>query len=132
MTNSLKPVFFHKVIRTTQYTAFILRSNEKQFAIYTTTNVGELLQTITSKSPAKRPSSQDLIQSILQGFNITPLKVVINDLDDTIYKSRLFLEKTSEPKNEILEIDTRPSDALMLAIQHKIPVFITEEVLTFT
>nr|MBP7075220.1 bifunctional nuclease family protein [Rhabdochlamydiaceae bacterium] len=46
--------------------------------------------------------------------------------------ARLFLEQTIGDQKQILEIDARPSDCVILALTHKIPVFCTRDVMTRT
>jgi bifunctional DNase/RNase len=66
---------------------------------------------------------------ILKGFDVRIKQVVINDLQDTIYYARLFLEFDGGSVKNILEIDARPSDCIILALMNNAPVFCTKEVL---
>lgn len=117
------------MVKANNYTAFVLQATGKQFAIYTTPAIGDQLQKVSTAEDSDRPTSHDLMQSIFLGLGVSLLKVVISDLDDTIYKSRIFLEQVGPEETQILEIDARPSDSLLLAIQHQAPVFITQDVI---
>jgi uncharacterized protein len=57
---------------------------------------------------------------------------VINDVQDTIYFARLFLEQDRGDIRHIVEIDARPSDCITLALMNNAPVYCTREVLEKT
>lgn len=111
------------------YTVIILGNELKQFAIYTDALVGRNLQILLTKEPQKRPYTHNLIDSIFQGFEISLKQVVINQIEDTVYFSRLYLEQKQGDKTVILEIDARPSDCLTLALMYNAPIFCRKEVL---
>jgi bifunctional DNase/RNase len=70
---------------------------------------------------------------IFKGFDIKVKQVVINDMQDTIYYARLFLEQLeADGITHIVEIDSRPSDCITLALMHNVPVYCTKEVLDRT
>ena len=111
------------------YTVIILGTEEKHFAIYTEPQVGKNIQLFLTAEQRARPLTHDLIYSILKGLEIKPLHIVIHHIEDTVYFARLYLEQTLGSKKTILEIDTRPSDAITLALMNSIPVFCRKEVL---
>jgi uncharacterized protein len=129
MHKTLIPLSFDKIMQTRSYTMIVMQGQGKRFAIYTDPSIGKTLQLyLTNKEPL-RPLTHDLISSIFEGLDITLKQVVIVDLQDTIYFSRLFLEQMHDDIRHIVEIDARPSDAVTLALMHNAPVFCTEEVL---
>ena len=65
-------------------------------------------------------------------MNVRVKQVVINDIQDTIYFARLFLEQKRDGIRHIIEIDARPSDCITLALMSNAPVFCTKEVLEKT
>jgi len=111
------------------YTVIILGNEEKQFAIYTDPIVGRNLQILLTGEIHQRPYTHDLLGLIFKGLDIRLKQVVINNIEDTTYFARLFLEQPSEGQNQILEIDARPSDCLTLALMHNAPVFCRKDVL---
>jgi len=125
----LVPISFRKIMQSRAYTVIILGTEEKQFAIYTDPLVGRNLQMLLAQEPRPRPYTHDLIDSIFLGFEIRLKQVVINNVEDTIYFSRLFLEQQTPEQMQILEIDARPSDCLTLALMHAAPIFCRKEVL---
>lgn len=129
MKNVIFPTTFEKIIQASQYTGFILSANEKQFAIYTTPTTGEYVQRVFTDKPFARPQTIDLIGSILSGLNVIPLQLIIHDVVDAIYHCKLFLAEATSAQQKILEIDTRPSDGLALALIYNLPIYCTPDLL---
>ncbi len=129
MTSELVPITFHKIMQSRSYTVIILGTDKKRFAIYTDPQVGKNIQIHLTEENKPRPFTHDLINAIFNGFEIKPLQVVINDIEDTIYFSRLYLEQYIGDNKIILEIDARPSDCITLALMNNIPVFCRKEIL---
>lgn len=129
MSGEKRPVTFQKIIQANNYTAFILEADHKRFAIYAAPQTGSAIQATLKEKGDIRPSTYDLMSFLMQGFGIRPLQVVLEKVEDTTYFAKLFLEKDFGESKEILEIDSRPSDCLTLAIKKQIPVFCSDEVI---
>lgn len=119
-------------MQTRSYTVIILAAQGKRFAIYTDPAIGKALQMYLTGTEKQRPLTHDLIDSIFQGLDVRIKQVVINDLQDTVYYARLFIEQTLDDIRHIIEIDARPSDCIILALMNNVPVFCTKEVLDRT
>lgn len=132
MLNELIQLTFDKIMQTRAYTVVILGAHEKRFAIYTDPSVGRVIQMFLTGAERIRPLTYDLIGSIFKGFGIRVKQVVINDVQETIYYARLYLELEKDDLKHILVIDSRPSDCLMLALMDNAPVYCTREVLNKT
>ncbi|MDN3507727.1 MAG: DUF151 domain-containing protein [Simkaniaceae bacterium] len=126
MSDELIPVTFQKIMQSEAYTVFMLNANDKDFPIYTSPKVGHIIQSLLSDKPSRRPYTHELLNNLLLGLDTKPLQVVIHDVSEAIYETRLFLERQGEMR-EIIEIDTRPSDALTLALMHNLPLFCKSE-----
>lgn len=72
-----------------------------------------------------RPLTHDLFKKTLQTFGIELKEVLINNLLDGIFFARLVCEQNGEE----VEIDSRTSDALALAVRFKCPIFTFEFIL---
>jgi bifunctional DNase/RNase len=72
-----------------------------------------------------RPLTHDLIRNILQGLNATLQRVTITELRNNTYFAVLSLAA----KAQQLQIDSRPSDAIALALRMKAPIFVSAQVL---
>ncbi len=132
MNQMLFPTTFQKIIHATQYTVFILAAQDKEFAIYTTPSTGEFVQRLFTDKPYVRPQTLDLLGSICSGLDITPLQLVIHDVSEAVYYCKLFLTQPSGDHQKILELDTRPSDGLALALIYNLPIYCTQTLLEKT
>jgi len=119
-------------MQTRSYTVVVLGTKEKRFAIYTDPNIGRVLQLYLTDAEKARPLTHDLMNSIFRGLNIRVKQVVINDIQDTVYYARLYLEQDYGDITQILEIDARPSDCITLALINNAPVYCTRDVLEKT
>lgn len=132
MQSELIQLSFDKIMQTRSYTVIILGTSNKRFAIYTDPSVGRNLQIFLTDMEKPRPLTHDLINWIFEGLDIRVKQVVINDVQDTIYYARLFLEQERGDFRHILELDARPSDCIILALMNNAPVYCTREVLEKT
>lgn len=132
MLGELVQLSFDKIMQTRSYTVVILSGSEKRFAIYTDPSIGRVLQLYLTGTEKPRPLTHDLITSIFEGLHVRIKQVVINDIQDTIYFARLFLEQHCNGIRHIIEIDARPSDCITLALMSNAPVYCTAEVLEKT
>lgn len=132
MLRELIQLSFDKIMQTRAYTVIVLGTPEKRFAIYTDPSVGRMLQMFLTGVEKSRPLTHDLIQMIFDATNTRVIQVVINDVQDTVYFARLFIEQHQEDTRHIIEIDARPSDCITIALMNNAPVYCTREVLDKT
>lgn len=128
MTDQLIPLEIHKITQSKSFTTMILNAREKKFAIYMAPQIGKQLLTLLTDESNTRPQTHDLINLLFKGFEITILQVVIHHVEETIFFARLFLQQEQADKTHIIEIDTRPSDALLLALHYDAPLFCSPQV----
>ena len=74
-----------------------------------------------------RPMTHDLIISMVEKTGYEISKVEINDVEKETYFATIFLKND---KDEVLEIDSRPSDAIAIAIRVDAPIFVNAKVLS--
>lgn len=132
MLSELVQLSFDKIMQTRSYTVVILSAQDKRFAIYTDPSIGKTLQMYLTGAEKPRPLTHDLMDLVLKGLDVEIKQVVINDIQDTVYYARLFLEQNLGDIRHILEIDARPSDCITLALMNNVPVYCTREVLDKT
>jgi uncharacterized protein len=138
MFSELVQLSFDKIMQTRSYTVIVLLGQNKKFAIYTEPHIGKFLQSFLTEVPSIRPLSHELMDKIFEGLDIRVKQVIINDVQDTIYFARLFLEQDilnpedNQLIRHILEVDGRPSDFLTLALLNGAPIYCTKEVLDKT
>lgn len=73
-----------------------------------------------------RPMVYDLLKNMLEGLDVKVEKVVVTGFIEESYRSTIH---TVDPNRNKREIDSRPSDAINLALRIKCPVFINEDLL---
>ncbi len=77
------------------------------------------------KVSTPRPMTHDLIKSLLLGLNTGVRKVVVNELKEDTFYALIWLER----EGELIRVDSRPSDALALALRLDCPIFVEDVVL---
>lgn len=77
------------------------------------------------KVTTPRPMTHDLIKNVLTGLEAGVKKVVVNELRDDTFYAVIWLERDGE----LISIDSRPSDALALALRLDCPIYVEEQVL---
>ncbi|MBI5282865.1 MAG: bifunctional nuclease family protein [Candidatus Solibacter usitatus] len=77
------------------------------------------------KVTTPRPMTHDLIKNVLTGLEAGVRKVVVSELRDDTFFALIWVEKNGE----LISIDSRPSDALALALRLDCPIYVEEQVL---
>lgn len=77
------------------------------------------------KVATTRPMTHDLIKNVLTGLEALVHKVVVTELKEETYYAVIWLERNGHT----ISIDSRPSDALALALRMDCPIFVDEAVL---
>lgn len=108
--------------------AVFLGNDEKTFVIYVDPGVGSAISMTLNGVKKERPLTHDLIGHLLLGFGVQIDRVIINDVNDGTYFARIILQMQNELGRKILELDARPSDSIVLALQQKRPLFVTRRV----
>jgi bifunctional DNase/RNase len=69
--------------------------------------------------------THDLIKNVLTGLDALVHKVVVTELKDDTFYAVIWLER----EGQVVSVDSRPSDALALALRVDCPIFVDDEVL---
>jgi len=77
------------------------------------------------KMQPSRPLTHDLMKNFMNAFGIELVEIIISDLQEGIFYSKLVCSS----ENDTVEIDSRTSDALALAVRFGCPVFTYENIL---
>ena len=72
-----------------------------------------------------RPLTHDLLENVITTLGATIGSIVVHDLQNDTFYAKLILNVNGDP----VELDSRPSDAMALAIRTSAPIFIEDEVL---
>jgi hypothetical protein len=77
------------------------------------------------KSVSPRPMTHDLIRNLLLGLDAGVKKVVVSDLKEDTFYAVIWVEKNGQ----MISVDSRPSDALAIALRLDCPIFVDDNVL---
>ncbi len=83
------------------------------------------IATVLEKIDVGRPMTHDLLKTIVSNLGARILRVEICDLRNNTYYALLHLER----EGECIQIDSRPSDAIAIALRSGAPIFVLDEVL---
>jgi bifunctional DNase/RNase len=75
---------------------------------------------------SNRPMTHDLLVSIAKSFDIDMIEVVITDLKEGVFYSKIIFVMGEETR----EIDARPSDAIAVAVRYRAPIYTYESILS--
>ncbi len=80
---------------------------------------------LSADMPPARPLTHDLLKSVIRELGGRVVHVLINDLRQDVYYARVVVDVSGKQ----IEIDSRPSDAVALAVRVKAPVFVADVVM---
>ena len=75
--------------------------------------------------PSPRPLTHDLVAAVIDHMGGELQDVYINELKEHTYFAKLRIRKDGE----LVEVDSRPSDAIALAVTARVPIYVAEDVL---
>lgn len=128
MQNDVVSVTIKGVMPTPNGCAVFLGNDDKIFVIYVDPSVGNAIQMTINGVKKDRPLTHDLIGSMLLGLGARLEHVVVNDANKDTFFARILLRMENELGKKIIELDARPSDSIVLAIQQKRPIYVAREV----
>jgi bifunctional DNase/RNase len=78
------------------------------------------------ETPLPRPMTHDLLNNIINHLQLTVEYILINKIEDSTFFANIILYQ----EGSTMEVDSRPSDAIALAIRTHAPILVEEEILT--
>jgi len=111
-----------------QNRVIILRetNTERYLAIWIDAYMAEQITFALQEIEVARPMSHDLMKQILQALNARIIRVEVVELKNEVYYGNLVVETDNGHQ---INIDTRPSDALALAVRTNIPILVARSVM---
>lgn len=78
-----------------------------------------------NKKRYTRPLTHDLLDSIMDKLGGRLMKIQIDDVRDDTFVGAVYVEH----EGQVFEIDARPSDAIALALGHRVPIYVSRDVM---
>jgi bifunctional DNase/RNase len=102
------------------------RAGDRYLPIWVGTFEASAIALELSNIKTPRPMTHDLIVNILTGINIKIESIEICDIKDNTFYALLNIKQA---RNKLIKIDSRPSDAIAIAVREKCSIFSTLDVL---
>ncbi len=99
--------------------------SERFLPIWIGQGEAEAITVALQEIPIVRPLTHDLLRNVLRDLGAEVLRVNIMELKNEIFYARIAVRANGRE----LEIDSRPSDALALAVRTHVPIFVADEVM---
>ncbi len=103
----------------------VLQSNCKVISFEVTEDQALSISFGLQKNVFSRPLTHDIMKDVLDHYEITVESLVIDSFEDDIYKAKIYLRQG----DKVLNLDSRPSDAIALAVRLGMNIKIKDEVL---
>ena len=101
------------------------RGGQRSFPIVIGLNEAWAIDRAVKGITTPRPLTHDLIGNVIEGLNAGVIRVVINDLRNNTFYAKIVLQQNGST----IEIDSRPSDAIALAMQKNTPILVANKVI---
>jgi hypothetical protein len=129
MNNQVRQIQVRAVLPLEGSFAVFLGDATKTFVIYVDESVGAAISMFMRGATKERPLTHDLLGHVMRAFGAKVERVVINDVQGSIFFARLILAAENElGARKVVELDARPSDSLAMAMQQGAPVFVANHV----
>jgi bifunctional DNase/RNase len=128
MERQVIPIGVKGVMPTSNGCAVFLGTTEKTFVIYVDSSIGAAISRAINGEQLERPQTHDLIKTMLDGFEASVDRILINDVQENTFFARIIFKMQNELGSKIVEIDARPSDSIVLALLFGSPIFVCETV----
>ncbi|MDR3229498.1 MAG: bifunctional nuclease family protein [Puniceicoccales bacterium] len=117
------------IVPTDNGAAIFLSATPKTFVIHTATDSARALAMTLDGKATERPLTHEFIRRVFLGFEISVDHVLLTKVENGVFFCKIRLMMKNELGAKVVEIDARPSDALILAAQEKRPLFATQSVI---
>ena len=125
ITPAISLVGFTRVEVTTEPGIIYLTSGCSQLPMTTSETQTYSIQTGLENNIEFRPTAHDVVRDVLENFGIEPLMAKVEKLEDNTYFAKLILQRG----NLVLALDSKPSDAIAVAVRFNVPIYIKDELL---
>jgi uncharacterized protein len=116
-----------RVSLVTQHRVVILKevNGERHLPIWIGSYEAEAIAMELQGVTASRPLPYDLMRTLIDGLGGSVERITVTDLSDDVFYARIILRQNGRE----IEIDSRPSDAIALAVRARVPILVDESVM---
>lgn len=75
---------------------------------------------------SQRPMTHDLLKSVIDNLGAKVVSILVSDLKESTFYAQITIDTGN---GDVVKIDSRPSDALALALRADAPIYVSEEVM---
>lgn len=129
MRKTLEEIQIKSIIPASTGVAVFLGTKAKNLMVFVDPIMGQQILFAYQQKTTTRPLTFDLLHNILDGFQIFVKCIAIVDVKENIFFARIILEQKSSKHIQLVEVDARPSDALLLALTTQKPIYIEKSLL---
>ncbi len=110
-----------------QYRVVILKDNnsDRYLPIWIGPCEADAITIELQEMPPQRPLTHDLLKSMIRELGGQVVHILISDLRSDVYYARIVIDVGGKQ----IEVDSRPSDAIALAVRAKAPIFVSDVVM---
>ncbi len=101
------------------------KNGERSFPIFIGYNEAMAIDRKIKDFQVPRPLTHDLLQNVIEKMGGKLERIVLNDLREGTYYALLIIRHDGQA----VEVDSRPSDAIALAVRMDVPIFVDDQVL---
>mgnify|MGYP005855344699 CR=1 FL=1 len=101
------------------------KGSERYLPIWIGNNEADAIVIQLQNVPVPRPQTHDLLKSVIAQLGGRVTRIVVNDLADDVFYARINIDLDGKH----VEIDSRPSDAIALAVRVQAPIYAEDVVL---
>jgi bifunctional DNase/RNase len=109
----------------TQVVVLREKTGDRLFPIFIGNNEAMAIDRKLKDFQIPRPLTHDLLFNIIEGMGGTVKRIVVNDMKEDTYFALLEIQRGKD----LIQIDSRPSDAIALAVRTPVKIFVEEHVL---
>lgn len=117
-----------EILRGKDMTAIVLaekNGGKRQFPVFIGVHEANALEMSVHNIEASRPLTHDLVLNVINGMEATLTRVIIDKLENDTFYGKLDLRKSD---NTSVWIDSRPSDAIVIASKTGVPIYCNQEI----
>ena len=101
------------------------QESDRYLPIWIGASEAEAIRVELQGVPVTRPLTHDLLKTVLIEMGAEVQHILVSDLRNDVFYARIMVKHSDRD----LEIDSRPSDAIALAVRLKVPIFVAEDVM---